>query len=79
MIYNEILDAPGYFIDGTQILPIDLIPNETEKASTEEREKRMMVCLSCEKNKPVNCCSECGCWVSAKTWVKNTTCPLGKW
>lgn len=50
------------------------------RASSEEREKRMDLCRACkhfiEKERR---CSECGCFMAAKTWIKAATCPVGKW
>lgn len=78
-MYDETFDAPAYFVNGQQVLPVDIFDDTVEKVSNDERKKRIVICISCEKNEPVNCCSECGCWVSAKTWVKNANCPLNKW
>jgi rRNA maturation endonuclease Nob1 len=50
------------------------------KAEVEVREKRITICKSCpELFQPTDTCKKCGCFVNAKTWIKNTTCPLGKW
>jgi hypothetical protein len=79
MIYDEVLDAPAYFIDKKQVLPFNLISEDIEKIDSDIRKIRMEVCLSCEKLEQVNCCSECGCWMSAKTWIRDAKCPLDKW
>jgi hypothetical protein len=53
------------------------------KVSAEIREERYNTCKACpafiEKTKR---CSECGCFMEAKSWVAgnpNTLCPLKKW
>ena len=53
------------------------------KVSKEIREERYDTCKNCpafiEKSKR---CSECGCFMEAKTWLKadpNELCPLKKW
>lgn len=53
------------------------------KVSAEIREERYDTCKACpafiEDSKR---CSECGCFMEAKTWVggdKNVLCPLKKW
>jgi hypothetical protein len=40
--------------------------------------KRLEVCNACE-NRERDICKECGCYIPAKTLVKNETCPKGKW
>ena len=53
------------------------------KVSSEIREERYDTCKQCpafrQKDKR---CSECGCFMEAKTWVNaspNILCPLNKW
>lgn len=53
------------------------------KVAAEIREERYDTCKSCpafiEKSKR---CSECGCFMEAKTWIggdKDMLCPLKKW
>lgn len=53
------------------------------KISADIREARMSTCRSCpffiEKSKR---CSECGCYMEAKTWINadpNLLCPKKKW
>jgi len=50
------------------------------KASTSVREERLSLCLSCEHLfNPTDSCKKCGCFVRAKTWLKDAKCPLNKW
>jgi len=52
----------------------------TGKADKGLRDKRYAMCLECphfiEQSKR---CSECGCFMEAKTWIKGASCPVGKW
>ena len=47
--------------------------------STEERNKRIEVCKSCELLTPQKLCSKCMCFMPLKTWLKFSKCPEGKW
>jgi rRNA maturation endonuclease Nob1 len=61
------------------VTPIDLLfsDNYTTK---EIRNKRYDICKECDSLfKPTNTCKECGCFMAMKTWLKEATCPLGKW
>jgi hypothetical protein len=50
------------------------------KLNKEDRDKRYNECLNCPSFvQHSKRCSECGCFMSAKTWVAGATCPLGKW
>jgi hypothetical protein len=43
----------------------------------EHREKRLNICLRCEKLNN-DFCTMCCCYMPLKTFFKNTKCPLGK-
>lgn len=45
----------------------------------EKRTHRMNICKQCEKLAPVNFCSECNCFMPAKTWITSKSCTLSKW
>lgn len=50
------------------------------KTDPDIREDRLAACLSCEHLfKPTDSCKKCGCFVRAKTWLKDAKCPIGKW
>ena len=50
------------------------------KLEAPERNARLEECLKCEHLfKPTNSCLKCGCFVHAKTWLRNEKCPVGKW
>lgn len=49
-------------------------------ASTEISEGRLAICKECPSlQQPLMTCKECGCFMLAKTKLKNVSCPLGKW
>ncbi len=42
--------------------------------------ERYNICKSCDMfNKLTKTCKECGCFMPAKTKLKNNLCPLNKW
>lgn len=53
------------------------------RVSAEIREERYDTCKACPAFLPeTKRCSECGCFMEAKTWIggdKNALCPLMKW
>jgi hypothetical protein len=50
------------------------------KIDEEIRTTRLDLCLSCEHLfKPTQNCKKCGCFVQAKTWLKESSCPIKKW
>ena len=53
------------------------------RVSSEVREERYNTCKNCPAfNSDSKRCSECGCFMEAKTWVggnPDTLCPLKKW
>ena len=60
------------------VTPIDLLfPNNY--GSKDEANKRLSVCYKCPSFTKAKTCKECGCFMVAKTKLKEATCPLGKW
>jgi len=55
--------------------------NDSIYCDTQETEKRVSICISCEKNilDVIPKCSECNCSISMLTTLKFKTCPIGKW
>ena len=39
----------------------------------------MAICNGCEFLQAAGTCSECGCFMAAKTKLPNAYCPKGKW
>jgi len=43
-------------------------------------EERMEICRTCEfYNERTTQCKKCGCFMAAKTLLKDSSCPIGKW
>lgn len=61
-----------------QVKTSDVI--STLKIDEETRNTRLDICLSCEHLfKLTQNCKKCGCFVRAKTWLTNSSCPVKKW
>lgn len=61
------------------VTPLDLL-NNNNYTTRQIRDGRYEICLGCERLfKPTRTCKECGCFMSAKTWLKLAECPLDKW
>lgn len=66
--------------DGRTVNVLDLIDPREPRASHDVRVARLTVCRECpRKVGPGTRCSVCGCWMPAKTWLLNATCPEGRW
>ena len=50
----------------------------SEKVSKKDKKRRMEICQTCEHKKG-NRCNLCGCFISYKTNLKHSTCPIDKW
>ena len=51
-----------------------------ERTAEPERERRYAICTACEHRiVRLDACSKCLCYLPAKTSLKNSRCPLGKW
>ena len=60
--------------------PWDLLNPNTEWSESGEGERRLNICLSCDRLiRVTNQCKECGCFMNLKVKLKDATCPLGKW
>lgn len=40
---------------------------------------RMQECIGCEFFSITKQCTQCGCYMPAKTTLSNAECPIGKW
>lgn len=59
--------------------PIDLF-NKKNYVNGEIRDGRYDICLVCDRLfKPTKTCKECNCFMNRKTWLKDASCPIGKW
>jgi hypothetical protein len=60
--------------------PWDFLNSNTEYVDDNLYTERMNICRSCEHLvKLTTQCKKCGCFMQAKTKLKNAACPLGKW
>lgn len=60
----------------------NFVKSKTTGANEEVEElasQRLAICDSCSKKTKTNRCSECGCYLPAKTRSLNSNCPLNKW
>lgn len=61
------------------VTPLDLLHSD-RYTNTKIRGERLDICLGCDRLfKPTRTCKECGCFMAMKTWLKDASCPLGKW
>lgn len=61
-----------------EVRPWDLILGE--KIGREVAQFRLQNCMDCDRfNTLTKRCSECGCFMTAKIWLAEASCPLGKW
>lgn len=52
------------------------------KADDQTRRARLEICAQCPDrlfNGGLLTCKKCGCAMKFKTWLKNASCPVGKW
>lgn len=61
------------------VSPFDLL-HSSNYTTKQIRSKRFDICKGCDRLfQPTKSCKECGCFMAAKTWLKDADCPLGKW
>lgn len=64
----------------SDVKPWDFLDPNTEYAEKEVAKQRYDLCLGCpELIQITRQCKICGCFMAAKTKLKNAACPLGKW
>jgi hypothetical protein len=65
--------------DIDKVSPFDLL-DKKNYTDQEIRDQRYQTCLSCEDLFMLTrTCKHCGCFMAAKTWLKDARCPLEKW
>lgn len=65
--------------DAASVTPFDLLSssNYTDRGT---RDGRYAACKDCDRLIGLTKqCRECMCVMPAKTWLKDATCPIGKW
>lgn len=72
---RDIIDKDDFF--KTLKMLIDGI-DKNEKTPSEEYERRLNVCLSCERLAD-GMCNACGCYVELRAAKKDTHCPYKNW
>ena len=61
------------------VSPLDLL-NKNNWDKKETSLARYKICLECpELIKATKQCRRCGCFMAAKTKLKDAECPIGKW
>lgn len=62
------------------VKPWDLLNSNEPRSEEEESNSRFDICKSCpELISLTSQCKKCGCFMKAKTKLKNASCPIGKW
>jgi hypothetical protein len=78
---KQMNDAKNHMSDevAATVTPFDLL-NSNNYTTKDVRNSRYETCKQCpEFFNPIKMCKECGCSMPMKTWLKNATCPIGKW
>ena len=78
---KQMNDAKNHMSDevAANVTPLDLL-NSKNYTTKDVRNSRYETCKQCpEFFNPIKMCKECGCSMPMKTWLKNATCPIGKW
>lgn len=58
----------------------DLVRGKIEFVSSVEATDRMDICKGCEvRNKRLNICTACGCYLPFKTKLTKAECPMQLW
>ena len=61
------------------VTPMDLLSSDNY-TTKDIRDSRLDICKGCDSLfAPTRTCKECGCFMALKTWLKDASCPLGKW
>jgi hypothetical protein len=67
-------------VNSDGVKPWDFLDPNTEYADKDLANERYSICLECPLfNQTTKTCSECGCFMAAKTKLQLASCPVGKW
>lgn len=67
-------------VNSEGVKPWDFLDPNTEYADKDLADERYSLCLDCPLfNKVTKTCTECGCFMAAKTKLALAVCPIGKW
>jgi hypothetical protein len=73
-MYNIIME------EERDVKPWDLLNPKKERSEQELADYRMSICRTCEHFlQRSQRCSQCGCFMSLKTTLKQARCPVRKW
>jgi hypothetical protein len=61
------------------VRPWDFVNPETEYATEDQQNGRYSICESCPHLTAAKTCTQCGCFMPAKTKLLYATCPINKW
>lgn len=61
------------------VRPWDFVNPDTEYVDKEKEEQRYALCEGCPNLLSTKQCSQCGCFMPAKTKLLHANCPIGKW
>jgi hypothetical protein len=58
----------------------DLVTGNLNLANKELANERTSICSQCDvRNKQLNICTLCGCYIKAKVKLTKSNCPMGLW
>ena len=78
--YPSIKEQAKNLGDLFKAVATDTVQGKSIFASSEEQEKRISICDTCEHNdKESNRCRECGCYLKTKVTIAAAWCPIKKW
>lgn len=61
------------------VRPWDFVNPNTEYVADDEEEYRYSICQDCPHLTIAKTCTQCGCFMPAKTKLLHANCPLNKW
>ena len=56
----------------------DVAAGNNPSATEEQANSRLQICRGCEHYVSERC-TQCGCYMSVKTYIRAASCPVGKW
>lgn len=66
--------------DGRTVNVLDLLNPHMPRAGAELRAARLSTCRTCpHRVGPGTRCGICSCWMPAKTWLLDASCPERRW
>jgi hypothetical protein len=76
----SVADMARGFLDSAKDVIMGVVQNEGVIVTDEIYNTRMSICNACDfLRKEDKRCTQCGCYMEAKSKFKKTYCPVGKW